>query len=95
MQDSKESVHLFMRKSLVDANDCSGKLGIAPGESKNTTDIGPYTLLLHLLRFDFCFSRVSEMSAEGGTLQHAVQAILISKGTLYILHVSYTGHLVM
>ena len=41
LQDSKESVHLFMRKSLVDANDCSGKLGITPGESKNATYIGP------------------------------------------------------
>lgn len=55
LQDSKESVHLFMRKSLVDTNDCSGKLGITPGESKNATYIGPSTLLLHLLRFDFCF----------------------------------------
>ena len=55
LQDSKESVHLFMRKSLVDANDCSSKLGITPGESKYAIDIGPFTLLLHLLRFDFCF----------------------------------------
>ena len=82
LQDSKESVHLFMRKSLVDANDCSGKLGITPGEQNcdrywvfhfTSTSFEVWLLLLKIL----------EMTAKGGTLQHAVQVTLISKCTLY------------